>query len=57
MYTIEYKMIQFMNSLLNLGCKWVGNDAIVGNPNSASLRLRGTGKREGGEITQPLEDF
>ena len=34
-------------------CKWMGNDAIVGNPNSASLRLRGTGKREGGEKTQP----
>ena len=35
----------------------MGNDAIVGNPNSASLCLRGTGKREGGKKTQPLEDF
>jgi len=35
--------------------KWMGNDAIVGNPNYASLPLRGTGKREGGKKTQPLE--
>ena len=33
------------------------NDAIVGNPDSPSLRLRGSGKREGREKTQPLEDF
>ena len=44
-----------LTSDMNSKCKWSGNDAIVGNPNSASLRLRGTGKREGGEKTQPFE--
>ena len=43
------------NQKYMVDCKWMGNDAIVGNPNSASLRLRGTGKREGGEKTQPFE--
>ena len=35
----------------------MGNDPFVDAAESASFPLPGTGKREGGEITQPLHHF
>ena len=46
---------QTLQPQLGFSYNWMRNDAIVGNPDSASLCLRGTGKREGREKTQPLE--
>ena len=44
----------FCTQLTQLQYKEMGYDVIVGNPNSTSLRLCGTGKTEQNEKTQPF---